>query len=380
MAPAREGGSVGRRFLTIRRVFAIVAAVTLATALAACGGNADPYAVLDQARTASYERIQINVGVELEAPPPSIPELPNLEIPGTSVHIDPAWITAAADVPANRYYLRLAIPVDALGQNMGLGMPFASLDLEALTDGTDVYVKSPLLPLYMQGPFGGIGGGAIEGDLTGWVRFSGVGELGPMAPALLGFGLLGGGQNVDIPELPLPSPGNVTALKDLLTEMGATVEHAGTESVDGVELVHLKGGVRIATLAGSRPFLAMTGMSREQVQGLIDMEGKVGISTEIWVNKATGRLATLRINGMNAETPATTVAVILRIAEPGADVTFELPTTFTDIDIAELMGNQFGGIGVGGGVAVPSATMSQEEVEKILEEVGEELEVPATAP
>lgn len=364
---------MGRRFGSLRAQLGLVATVVLATAFAACGGNADPYAVLDQARTASYERVQVNLGFEIEAPPPTfeeIPDMPNMpDLPGTSIHIDPAWITAAADMPAGRFYLRLAIPVNALGQNMGLGMPFASVDLEALTDGTDVYVKSPLLPLALQGPFGGIGGAPIEGDLTGWVKLSGADALGPMMPGLFGFGLFGGGQ-VDIPELPLPSPGNVTALKDLLNEMGATVEYAGTETVDGVELVHLKGGVKIATLAGSRPFLTMTGMTREQVQSLLALEGQVGISTEIWVNKATGRLATLRIDGTNAETPPTTVGVIIRIADPGADVIFEPPAEFTEIDLSELMGNQFG-VG-GGGISEPVGPAPT--ISTILEEVGEELE------
>jgi hypothetical protein len=374
---------VGGRLPAVRARLGLVAAVVLAAALAACGGNADPYAVLDQARAASYERIQVSLGFDIEAPPPTFPDMPdvpNIDIPGTSIHIDPAWITAAADIPAGRYYVRLAIPVDALGQNMGLGMPFGSIDLEALTDGTDAYVKSPLLPLYLQGPFGGVGGVPVEGDLTGWVRFTGAGELGPMAPALLGLGFFGG--NMDIPELPLPSPGDVTALKDLLTEMGATVEYAGTETLDGAELVHLKGGVRIATLAGSRAFLTMTGMTREQVQGLLELEGKVGISTDIWVDKATGRLATLRIDGTNAETPATTVTVILRIAQPGAEITFEPPAAFADLDLSDLMGNQFPGFGMdgGGGVVGPAPTMPQEEIDEILDEVGEQLELPPTPP
>ena len=227
---------MGRRFGPVRAGLGLAAAMVLATALAACGGSADPYAVLDQARTASYDRIQVSLGFDIEAPPPSIPDMPDLNIPGTSVHVDPGSIVAAADIPAESYYLRVAIPVEAFGQQLGLGMPFASMDLEVLADGADVYVKSPLLPLALQG---GIGGVPIKGDLAGWVRFSGAADLAPMAPALLGFGLFGGPGGLDLPDLPLPSPGEVSALRDLLTEMGATVEYAGTESVDGVELVHL---------------------------------------------------------------------------------------------------------------------------------------------
>ena len=161
-----------------------------------------------------------------------------------------------------------------------------------------------------------------------------------------------------MPALPaidvLPAAGDAAALKTFLTELGGTFETAGTETLDGVELVHLKGGVNIVNLVQSQRFLSMTGMTRDQVAGIAEMEGKIGISTEIWVNKASGRLATLRIEGRSIESPVATVAVILRIAEPGPEISFEAPATFTDLDLAELLGNQLPGFGVGGGgVAEP---------------------------
>ena len=110
-------------------------------------------------------------------------------------------------------------------------------------------------------------------------------------------------------------------------------------------------------LVQSQRFLSMTGMTRDQVAGFARMEGKIGISTELWVNKATGRLATLRIEGKSIESPVATVAVILRIAEPGPEISFEAPATFTNVDLTELLGNQLPGFGVGGGgVAEPVAT------------------------
>jgi hypothetical protein len=277
------------------------------------------------------------------------------------------------------------VPVNQLGlPPQGLvGIPVDTIDLEALLAGSDVYVKSSLLPMALQN---GIGGVPIEGDLTGWVRFGGAGALGPMLPLLVGGGLFGGGGGMEIPELPLPSPGDVSALKSLLNEAGATVEYAGTESLNGVELHHLKGGVRIATLAGSRPFLNFFGMTRDQVQSLIDLEGHVGISTEIWVNKATGRLATLRIDGTNTEPAPTTVAIILRISDPAPDITFDPPATFADVDISKLIQDGFGvgaiggGGAVGGGVAVPAPTAPQDEIDDILDDIGDEVGRPTTEP
>ena len=56
-------------------------------------------------------------------------------------------------------------------------MPFDAIDLEALSDGSDLYVQSPLLPSMLQGPFGGAGGAPAVGDLTGWVRLGSVEAL-----------------------------------------------------------------------------------------------------------------------------------------------------------------------------------------------------------
>ena len=112
--------------------------------------------------------------------------------------------------------------------------------------------------------------------------------------------------------------------------------------------------MNIVNLVQSQRFLSLTGMTRDQVAGIAEMEGKIGISTEIWVNKATGRLATLRIEGTSVQPPLATVAVILRIAEPGPEISFEAPAAFTELDLAELIGNQMPGFGVGGGgVAEP---------------------------
>ena len=373
---------MGRRSLTTRARLALLATVVFATALAACGGNADPYAVLNQARNASYERIQVNLGFTVSVPPSDFGG--EFQNPGANMNVDPNWITAALDTTNGRAYLRLAIPVNQLGlpPQALIGIPVDAIDLEAVLAGSDLYVKSPLVPMALQN---GLGGAPIEGDLTGWVRFAGAGALGPMLPLLLGGGLFGGG-GVDIPELPLPSPGDVNALKSLLNEAGATVEYAGTESLNGVELHHLKGGVRIATLAGSRPFLNFFGMTRDQVQSLIDLEGQVGISTELWVNKTTGRLATLRIDGTNAEATPTKVAIILRISDPAPDISFDPPATFADVDISRVIQDLsgFGAIGgggmVGGGVAVPAPTAPQDEIDDILDDIGDEVGLPSDAP
>ena len=321
----------------------------------------------------------MNLGFTAEVDAQTDPEFPGFQMPATSINVDPSWITAAADIPTGRWYVRLAVPLAALGMpNQGpFGVPFDAIDLEALSDGTDLYVKSPLLPMTMQNLSMGAGV-PIDGDFSGWVRLGSVEALAPLGGSMFfPFGL---GEAPRLPGLAtLPAPGDAAALRTFLTELATTVEYAGTETVEGVELVHLKGGVNIVKLIQSQPFMNLTGMGRDQFGGIAEMEGKIGMSTDIWVNKATGRLTTLRIDGTTTEAPVATVTLTLRIAEPGPEITFEAPATFTDLDLKELMGNSFPGVGfpgVGeGGMGLPTMSPEEEEIiDDILEEVGEELE------
>ncbi len=343
---------MGRPLGTLRGTLGL--AIVALLAVAGCGGaNPDPYSVIDQARTANYDRIQVSLGFTAEVAAQGDPNFPDMQMPATSINVDPSWITAAADLPTGRWHVRLAVPLDALGMgNLGpFGLPFEAVDVEALSDGTDIYVKSPLLPLAFQG----LGGPAVGGDLTGWVRLGSVEALAPLGGEMLfPFGMPNSGPALP-GALPIPSAGDAAALRTLVTEIGGTVEYAGTETVNGVELVHLKGGLNIVKLVQSQQFMNLTGMGRDQLGAIAAMEGKIGISTDIWVNKASGRLTTLRIEGTSIEAPVATLVLTLQIAEPGPEVTFEAPAAFTDVNLADLIGNPFPGAEGGGGSMATAA-------------------------
>ncbi len=345
MAPGTGGGHVDGRAARGRAAFAAVVALVGALALAGCGaGDPDPYAVVDQARTATYDRFQVNLGLTVDVDAQTDIDFPNAGFNGMSINIPPEAVMFAADVPAKKAHIRVAVPADALGTlGMSLVGPGQALDFEALSDGSDVYLKSSFLPMAL----GGIEGAPIQGDLTGWVRVGGVDEL--MALGALAGGDPGGMLGIPtIPEVPLPSPGDAASLRTLLTDLGTTLEYAGTETINGAEHVHLKGGVNIVSLVRSQRFLSLTGMPPEAVQGIAELEGTIGIATDIWVNKSNGRLATLRVEGTSTNQPAVNLTFTVQVAEPGADITFAAPPTFTDIDLAQLIGNPFGGIGVEG--------------------------------
>ena len=105
---------MGRRLGARRSRLGLAIAALLA--VAGCGGgNPDPYAVLDQARTANYDRLQVNVGFTVDVAAQLNPNFPDAQMPATSINVDPSLITAAAETKSGRWYVRLAIPLDALG-------------------------------------------------------------------------------------------------------------------------------------------------------------------------------------------------------------------------------------------------------------------------
>lgn len=116
---------MGRRVGTLRGALGLAIAALLA--VAGCGGgNPDPYAVLDQARTANYDRIRVNLGFTVDVAPQLNPNFPDGQMPATSINVDPSLITAAAEITTGRWYVRLAVPLDALGmgnQGIPLGCP-----------------------------------------------------------------------------------------------------------------------------------------------------------------------------------------------------------------------------------------------------------------
>ena len=372
MAAGTGGGHVGRRLGTLRGT--LVLAIAALLAVAGCGAaNPDPYAVIDQARTANYDRIQVNLGFTAEIAAQGDPNFPEMQMPATSINVDPSWITAAADLPTGRWYVRL----DSPARRAGHGQPRT---VRPAIRGRRPRGAERRHGHVCQEPAAadGVPGRRRPGrrgrpDRLGPARL-GRSARAPRGPDALPVRLLGGAPALPGP-LPIPPAGDAAALRTLVTEVGGTVEYAGTETVNGVELVHLKGGLNIVKLVQSQQFMNLTGLGRDQLGAIAAMEGKIGVGADIWVNKASGRLTTLRIEGTSIEAPVATVVLTLQIAEPGPDVTFEAPAAFTDVNLADLIGNSFSG-NEGGGVG-PMATPSPEEqeiIDDILDEVGEELE------
>src|SRR4051794_31903944 len=109
----------------------LVSAFAASLAFAACGpAQTDPYALLDRAWTAGWDRVQIQLGLTLEIPNQGGDVVP---LPG-NINVDPSAITAIVDTQSRQWRVTLAVPGNALGTTMtGLFSPaFQSVDADVL--------------------------------------------------------------------------------------------------------------------------------------------------------------------------------------------------------------------------------------------------------
>jgi hypothetical protein len=338
----------------VGRRFGAFLAAAIAIAGCAPGETQNPYAVVDRAIVAGWDRVEVHVGFSIDIPAQANDGFP---VGATSINVDPRSLGFALDGESGRWRLTVALPLDTLGvdeQILGMMAPgIDSIDLDLLFDGASVFVRSPLLPLVLEGAMAGLGE-APEGDMTGWVRLGGseaLLALGGVVPMPLT--LPNGGQ---MPTLSLPSPGDLAALEQFLGDLGVAATYVGAEDADGLNTHHLKATLNLARLAESRELARITGFGREQLQGIFDASKEVTVAADVWIDRDTGRLATIRIDAATLDAPSTRVSLIVQLTEPGAGMTFEAPATFAELDLAALIQGSIEGGGGGGGVAVPEPT------------------------
>jgi hypothetical protein len=334
---------------------AILAIIVLALALAGCGfgENHDPYGLLDKAWSVGWDRVQVQVGFNFEAQNTGGGDVMPIPAQLGNVHLDPGAITAIVDTKTGQWRLAVAISMDAMGINpnlLGGALPFQSIDLEAIYDGSAVYAKSPLLPMWLEPMASGLGS-PITGDLTGWVKLGTASDLEPFAGgegSLLATILLGRGlPDLGTLPLPLPTPGNAESLRGFFEDLGVVTEYKGTEQRSGVDAYHVAAGLDIAKLAGSSRLATLLGVGREQLQGLTETARQVALSAELWFDKDSGRLVGLLLSGQTLQGSTIKASLVLNLTEPAEADPFAAPATFSDVALKELIGsgrnNQGGG-------------------------------------
>jgi len=329
----------------------------LALVVAACGPGetTDPYGVLDRAITAGWQQVTVNVGFSVDV---AAQQQDGVPIPATSIKVDPSAIAFTVDTTTGKARLALSVPLQALGMEPSalgpLGLLIQSVDGELLFDGESLFAKSALIPMYLQG-VGGQLGGPIKGDLTGWVRLGSKSELDALGGgttvlgSLFGAGALPG-------NLVLPSPGAPASLQAFVEDFGVAATFVGSDSADGVETQHVSGVVNLAKLAESRQLAAFTGFGRDQLQGIFDASKQVTVTADVWIDKGTGRLRTFRLDFNTLAEPVAKVSIVLQLRDPAAGTTFDAPAHFTDVPIVGLLGGPVGAPGTpidGGATPAP---------------------------
>ena len=109
----------------MRRLLALVAAAII---VVGCSGQstADPYEVVNQSTQASYDLVQVNVGL-------------TGTLTGTSITIDPQAIQLIVDSKAGKVAFKIELPLASLGADAtalrGLGVTGDTLDVELVYDG-----------------------------------------------------------------------------------------------------------------------------------------------------------------------------------------------------------------------------------------------------
>jgi hypothetical protein len=301
--------------------------VTLATVLAACGGAAqttnDPYELVRRSQSATWERVQVDVGISVTGP--------------ETISIDPSALRFAVDTEAGKANIHIAFPISALGdaaaEIRALGITGDNLELDVIWDGEALYAKSPLgnmlAALMIQA------GEIPTGDMTGWLKLMTKAEFESL------IALAGGGAIPDPDEIPIPSAADAATMKSQLDEMGITLTHAGTATRNGVEVDKVSAAVDLAKLAQSDAFDSL-GSS-----GSIDLDPEDGtLSFDLYFDRGNSRLVGIDVHAASKSDPTEKADITINLHDPDAGVSFDAPAGATDVPLMEMIGTlmeAFGG-------------------------------------
>ncbi|NJD26877.1 MAG: hypothetical protein FIA92_01100 [Chloroflexi bacterium] len=310
------------------RKFLVLVAV-LAAMVAACGGQAavtnDPYELVHRAQSATWERVQVDVGINVSGP--------------ETISIDPSAMRFAIDTTAGKANIHVAFPIAALGdaasEIRALGITGDTLDIDVIFDGEALYAKSAALgnvfaALMVQA------GEIPSGDMTGWLQLLSKADLESL-------GSLGGGLSpVPVPDdLPIPSGADVGTIKTSLEEMGITLTYVGTGSRNGVDADHVSVAVDLAKLAESE---FVKGMD----SGDLDLDPSDGtLSGDLWFERSNGRLIGVDIHAASTTDTTEKADITINLHDPDAGVSFDAPASFVEVPLMELISSFMGGLGGG---------------------------------
>jgi hypothetical protein len=310
----------------MRKLFS-VAAFVLVAVLAACQSAPaanDPYQVLYDSRDATWEQVQVQVGLSVQGG-------------DTPISIDSSAIKLVLDTKAGKALVHLSLPVAQLGVDpatlIQLGITGPSLDVDVLWDGDALYAKSPaagpiVTMLMLQS------GEVPTGDLAGWLKLGTAADFGAIP------GLAGGGV---IPSTaPMATPANAAALKTELEAAGITLTLAGSEQHAGVDANHVTVAVDWAKLAASPMFASVTQSQLESFLGAIE---EATITADIWADKSSKRIVGVDAHLASTDGSNQKVDLTITLKTPDAGTSFDAPASAVEVPLMQMITQLLGSFG-----------------------------------
>jgi hypothetical protein len=297
----------------MRRLIALAAAALL---VVGCGGPSatDPYAVVDQSLDASYDTVQVNVGLSATSA-------------GTPIAIDPGAVQLVVDRLAGKAAFKLSLPVASLGPDAtalrGLGVTGDTLDVDVVWDGAGLYARgavvSTLLTLLMAQA------GQTPGDLSGWLR------LGTKAEFEALVGSLGQGA---IPTAGPVASHDAASIRKALGDAGIVLSYAGSETRSGKDAHHLTATIDVTKLGANPGLGGLTGTPLQQVG---DAFKDATLGADVWIDKSSNRLLEVDVHATSKDGSGDKADLTVLISEPSDSGAISAPATYTEVPLTPII-------------------------------------------
>lgn len=294
----------------------LTALAIAAIVLAGCGGSTltDPYQIVDKSASATYDVVQVNVGLTAIGS-------------GTPVTIDPKSIQLIADHKSGKAEFKIQLPVAQLGADAAalaqLGITSGSLDLDVVYDGQALYANGPVLTTLLTMLM--TQAGMTPGTLSGWLRIGTKDEFQALAAQLAPSAMPSIG--------PVPSH-DAASIKNALGSVGITLTYVGAEKRAGADTAHLAVAVDVTKLTSSP---ALNGVAASQIETFKTALQQLGISADAWIDSSSYRLVEVDLHVTPKEGSSGKVDVTILVSQPTDTSGLAAPSPYTDVPLSQVV-------------------------------------------
>jgi hypothetical protein len=307
----------------MRRLTALAVA---ALVLAGCGGAplTDPYQIVDKSANATYDVVQVNVGV-------------NITGSGTPITIDPKSIQVIADHKTGKAEFKVSLPLAQLGADAAalaqLGITGDTLDLDVVFDGQALYAKGTVLTTALTMLMSQAG--LTPGDLSGWLRMGTKDEFaafaGQLAPSAM-------------PSIAPLASHDAASIKQALDSVGVTLTYVGAEQRQGKDSAHLSVAIDVAKLIASPAFSEVPSSQVGTVKTALQ---QVALSADVWIDSSSYRLVEADLHVAPTDGSSGKVDITLLVSQPTDTSGLAAPSPYTDVPLTQLVTQLLQGLGPG---------------------------------